>query len=116
MSSSLLPFIWFVLILCLIPAVLWLLKRTPLGGSAASGVMRLVAQLPISPNQRLVTVEVGQGEDRRWLVLGVTGAQITTLYTMAPQAEPPADAAAVSVTNFASMLAARLKGETPHAR
>ena len=114
MSSSLLPFIWFVLILCLIPAVLWLLKRTPLGGSAASGVMRLVAQLPISPNQRLITVEVGQGDDRRWLVLGVTGAQITTLHTMAPQAEPIA--APAQASNFASMLAARLKGETPHAR
>ena len=49
MSASLLPFVWFILILCLIPAVLWLLKRTPLGGSAASGVMRLVAQLPVSP-------------------------------------------------------------------
>ena len=52
MSSSLLPFIWFVLILCLIPAVLWLLKRTPLGGSAATGVMRLVAQPPF--DRRLV--------------------------------------------------------------
>jgi len=120
MTSSLLPFIWFVLILCLIPAVLWLLKRTPLGGSAATGVMRLVAQLPISPNQRLITVEVGQGDDRRWLVLGVTGAQINTLYTMAPQAEAEGKTAATTpsatVASFASMLAARLKGETPHAR
>lgn len=116
MTSSLLPFVWFVLILCLIPAVLWLLKRTPLGGSAATGVMRLVAQMPISPNQRLLTVEVGQGEDRRWLVLGVTGAQITTLHTMAPQAELAAAAPPASVANFASMLAARLKGEPPHAR
>ena len=112
MSTSLLPFVWFLLILCLIPAVLWLLKRTPLGGGAATGVMRVVANLPISPNQRLVTVEVGQGEDRRWLVLGVTGAQITTLHTMLPQAEPVASPPPA----FASILAARLKGETPHAR
>jgi flagellar protein FliO/FliZ len=116
MSSSLLPFVWFILILCLIPAVLWLLKRTPLGGSAASGVMRLVAQLPIAPNQRLLTVEVGQGDDRRWLVLGVTGAQINTLYTMAPQSEPAGAAPVASASNFASMLATRLKGEAPHAR
>ena len=114
MSSSLLPFIWFVLILCLIPAVLWLLKRTPLGGSAATGVMRLVAQLPIAPNQRLITVEVGQGNDRCWLVLGVTGTQITTLHTMAPQAEPVTTAPA-SVSSFASQLAARLKGDSRHA-
>ena len=106
MSSSILPFVWFVLILCLIPAVLWLLKRTPLGGSSATGVMRVVASLPISPNQRLVTVEVGAGADCRWLVLGVTGAQITTLHAMAPQAEPVAAPAPA----FAAMLAARLKG------
>jgi len=112
MSTSLLPFVWFILILCLIPAVLWLLKRTPLGGSAANGVMRLVAQLPISPNQRLITVEVGTGEDRRWLVLGV----ITTVYTMAPQTEPEAATPPASVSSFAAMLAARLKGEAPHAR
>ena len=110
MSSSLLPFIWFLLILCLIPAVLWLLKRTPLGGSAATGVMRVVATLPLSPNQRLVTVEVGQGEDRRWLVLGVTGAQISNLHTMVPQAEPVA-----ATAPFAQMLGARLRGEGNHA-
>ena len=47
--------------------------------------MRTVAVLPLSPSQRLLTVEVGQGEHRRWLVLGVTGQQITTLHDMAPQ-------------------------------
>ena len=108
MNASLLPFVWFILILCLIPAVLWLLKRTPLGGSAATGVMRLVAQLPISPNQRLLTIEVGQGDDRRWLVLGVTGAQINTLYSMAPQAEAAVAMPPATVSS--------LKGEAPHAR
>ena len=63
----------FVLILALIPAALWLLKRTPMGG-VAGGIapMRVVGALPLAPNQRLVTVEVGQGEQRRWLVLGVS--------------------------------------------
>jgi flagellar protein FliO/FliZ len=46
---------------------------------------------------------VGQGEDRKWLVLGVTAQNITTLHTMAPQAEAPA-AGAGPVPQFAQLL------------
>jgi flagellar protein FliO/FliZ len=78
--------IWFVAIVAMIPVALWLLKRTPMGGGGAGqGVLRSVAALPLSTNQRIVTVEVGQGEARRWLVLGVTAQSITTLHTMEPQ-------------------------------
>ena len=83
------PLAAFVLILALIPAALWLLKRTPLGGAGVGQGMRVVAALPLAPNQRIVTVEVGSGDDRRWLVLGVTPAGIQTLHTLPPQAEPP---------------------------
>ena len=107
MTSSLLPFLWFLAILCLIPLALWLLKRTPMGGGAAAGQMRTVALLPLSPNQRIVTVEVGQGEDRRWLVLGVTGTQINTLHVMPPQ---PEATPATAVMPFAEQLKARLRG------
>jgi len=102
MSQSLLPILWFIVILAMIPAALWLLKRTPMGGSAAHGTMRVVAALPIAPNQRLLTVEVGQGEDRRWLVLGVTSQHIQTLHVMAAQADAPTSSG-VS-TPFAQML------------
>ena len=95
--------LWFIAILALIPAALWLLKRTPAGGAAMQGAMRTVAVLSLSPSQRLVTVEVGRGEARRWLVLGVTGQQITTLHEMAPQEEAPVVAPAV--TPFAQLLA-----------
>jgi flagellar protein FliO/FliZ len=77
--------LWFIAILALIPVALWLLKRTPAGGASVHGLMRAVAVLPLAPGQRLVTVEVGRGETRRWLVLGVTAQQITTLHEMAPQ-------------------------------
>jgi len=79
--------LWFLVILALIPAVLWLLRRTPAGGGAAQGLMRTVAVLPLAPNQRLVTVEVGRGDARRWLVLGVSAQGISTLHEMAPQDE-----------------------------
>lgn len=80
--------IWFIAIIAMIPVALWLLKRTPMGGGAGQGMLRSVAALPLSTNQRIVTVEVGQGEARRWLVLGVTAQSITTLHTMEPQEDP----------------------------
>jgi flagellar protein FliO/FliZ len=92
----------FVAIIALIPVVLWLLKRTPMGGSAAQGVLRVVAMLPISANQRLLAVEVGSGEERRWLVLGVTPGGISTLHTLAPQAE--AGAAPTAAASFSQLL------------
>ncbi|MCE4538413.1 flagellar biosynthetic protein FliO [Pelomonas sp. P7] len=91
-ATGLLPFLWFLGIVALIPVALWLLKRTPMGGAAAAGVLRVVAQLPTAPNQRLLVVEVGQGDDRRWLVLGATAQNISTLHVMPPQAEPVAPA------------------------
>jgi flagellar protein FliO/FliZ len=87
--------LWFVAVIAMIPAALWLLKRTPLGGGAGgrAGAPRTVAVLPLSAQQKLVTVEVGQGDDRLWLVLGVTPQGIRTLHTMAAQT-PPEEAVA----------------------
>jgi flagellar protein FliO/FliZ len=87
MNSGITSLLWFVVIVAMIPLALWLLKRTPLGGAATGGLMRSVSVLPLSPSQRLVTVEVGSGAERRWLVLGVTPHNITTLHTMTPQPE-----------------------------
>jgi len=109
MSSALTSLVAFVGIVALIPLALWLLKRTPIGGGAAHGVMRTVAMLPISANQRLLTVEVGSGDDRKWLVLGVSNAGITMLHTMAPQALPVAPA---TIGSFAQLLARHLPGQS----
>ena len=108
MSTGLTSLLWFIAIIAMIPIALWLLKRTPMGGAASQGVMRSIAVLAISPNQRIVTVEVGSGEERRWLVLGVTSQAISTLHSMAPQAEvaPPA----MPLPPFAQMLANLRRG------
>ena len=95
---------WFVAIIAMIPVALWLLKRTPMGGAASNHLMRSVSALSLSPSQRIVTVEVGQGIDRRWLVLGVTAQNITTLHTMAPQADAAAVTAGPTTTPFAQLL------------
>jgi flagellar protein FliO/FliZ len=103
MSSSMTPLLWFAGVVALIPLVLWLLRRTPIGAAAASGSMRTVSTLPLSGTQRLVTVEVGTGAQRLWLVLGVTPQQIHTLHTMAPQATPSVPVHAPQ-TAFAQLL------------
>lgn len=82
--------LWFLVIIAAIPLALWLLKRSPAGArfsgsvDAGSGSMRQIASLALSASQRVVTVEVGQGEARRWLVLGVTAQQISPLHTLMP--------------------------------
>ena len=112
MFSSLL---WFVAILAAIPLALWLLRRTPAGGVSAAGALRTVAVLSLSPSQRIVTVEVGRGDARRWLVLGVTGQQITTLHEMAPQDDAGAPPSAAQPP-FAQLLARMQGKDQPHAR
>ena len=107
MPSSLAPLLWFAAIIALIPVALWLLKRTPVGGMATQGVLRSVAVLPLSPSQRIVTVEVGYGAERRWLVLGVTAHSITTLHDMAPQGDAASSDAvpgSAAATPFAHLL------------
>jgi flagellar protein FliO/FliZ len=103
MASGGMSALWFVAVIAMIPLALWLLKRTSLGrGAGSAGVMRQVGSLPLSPSQRVVTIEVGEGEDKRWLVLGVSPQSITTLHTMDAQ-EAQADALA-SITPFAQLL------------
>jgi flagellar protein FliO/FliZ len=63
-----------------------------------------VASLSLSPSQRVVTIEVGQGEERRWLVLGVTPSSINTLHSMAPQGDAPL-AVPGAAPAFAQLLA-----------
>lgn len=92
MESPVTPILWFVLILALIPAALWLLKRVPGVASHQTASSRVVGILPLSGSQRILTVEVGQGEGRVWLVLGVTPSSITLLHTLPPTGEVPATA------------------------
>ncbi|NUZ05930.1 FliO/MopB family protein [Piscinibacter koreensis] len=117
MSNGLASLFWFVAILALIPLSLWLLKRTPIGGAGGAGVIRSIGTLPISTNQRIVTVEVGAGDERRWLVLGVTPSSITTLHTMDPQddavAAPPMGPPGLQTVGpaFAQVLAKLRRGK-----
>jgi flagellar protein FliO/FliZ len=91
MQSGLNAFLWFLAVLALIPLVLWVLRRSPLGAGLTGGsngfkpgAPRPVAVLPLSAQHKLVTVEVGHGDDRLWLVLGMGPQGLRTLHTMNP--------------------------------
>lgn len=105
MASSGMTVLWFVVIVALIPLTLWLLKRSGLatgGLGATAQLIKPVGALNIGPGQRLVTVEVGQGDHKTWLVLGVTAGQINTLHTLPAQALPEAPIAATP--DFGALL------------
>lgn len=90
-APSWLPALWFLIVIALIPLALWLLKRSPLQALQQGGA-RVVGATHLGPGQRLVTVEVGEGEERRWLLLGVSNQGISKLHEMAPGSPPPATA------------------------
>lgn len=96
--SSWLPLLWFLAVLALIPLALWLLKRSPLHAAQAGG-LRVVASTHLGPGQRLLTIEVGEGEARRWLLLGATAHHIQLLTELPPGATPP-----VETPSFARLL------------
>jgi|DewCreStandDraft_4_1066084.scaffolds.fasta_scaffold05358_14 flagellar protein FliO/FliZ len=85
-------------VLALIPLAMWLLKRLGAAQPAGAAGLRVVAQLPLGPRERIVVVEAGE----RWLLLGVTAASINRVGTL-----PKGDASALagSAPSFASLLA-----------
>lgn len=107
--------LWLVVVVAAIPVTLWLLKRTPLAQAALPGVARTVSVLPLSSSQRLVTIEVGQGNERQWLLLGVSPQGISKLHTMAPQ-DAPELASAGQATPASLLRRIRTHAGNPDAR
>ena len=108
MQSTGLMVFWLLIVLALIPVSLWLLKRSGVAGLQGAGggaaVLTPVAQVSLGNGQRVVTVEVNSGEQRTWLVLGVTGQQINTLHTMEAPAVSPGANSVRPLPPFAQLL------------
>lgn len=118
MPSSGLTVLWFLGIVVLIPVALLLLKRSGLAHGSLGGaqaLIRPVGQLNLGPGQRVLTVEVGEGEAKTWLVLGVTAQHISTLHTMAPQALP-ASTPMTAHPAFAALLRRSVSGHGEHGK
>jgi flagellar protein FliO/FliZ len=72
-------------VLLLLFASLYLLKRLAAPRGAAAGLLRVVAGTAVGARERVVVVEVGE----TWLVLGVAPGRVTPL-TQLPRQEMPA--------------------------
>ncbi|MBL0917134.1 MAG: flagellar biosynthetic protein FliO [Hydrogenophaga sp.] len=111
-----------LLLLALMVGIAWALKwargRMP-GLPGVPGqqgpALKLLASLSLGPQQRVVTLQVGQGENATCLVLGVAPGSVTTLHEMPlpPEAATPAPPAP---GGFAARLAQQLVKGPGHAR
>ena len=102
-------------LLVLMVLAAWALQRwrkhlpglAPQGGPA----LKVLGAIALGPQQRVVTLQVGQGPDAQCLVLGVTPGSINTLHSLPLPAEADSGSAE-PVTGFAARLAQLTAGKT----
>ena len=95
-----------LVVVAIILACAWLLKRIGPNRRAGTQHLRVVASTPVGQRERVVIVEVAD----RWLVLGVGGGQVTRLDSMDPPTPPAVDPAASPLPgSFASRFGQALK-------
>lgn len=87
------------LVVALLFASLWLLKRLAAPRGEAAGLLRVVAATAVGARERVVIVEVGP----TWLVLGVAPGSVTALAEVQRSSLPPA-AEAPPAKDFAGRL------------
>jgi len=87
-------------VLGLVLALAWLVRRLGLPGATASGAIKVVAGAAVGQRERVVLLEVGG----TWLVIGVAPGHVSALHTM-PRAElQQAPAATPGTAPFATWL------------
>ncbi len=94
-------------------ALKWARGRVPglpglTGAGAARGPsLQLLTSLSVGPQQRVITVQVDDGQTRTCLVLGVAAGSITALHSVPMPATPAAEAPAATPLpgGFAARLA-----------
>lgn len=95
-----------LIVVAIILACAWLLKRIGPNRRAGTQHLRVVASTPVGQRERVVIVEV----DDRWLVLGVGGGQVTKLDSMTPPPNTPVTSGSAPLSgSFASRLGQALK-------
>ena len=112
-SSTFTPLLAFIGVVALIPLALWLMRRSGYAGAGQDGLMRTVSSLSLSPSQRVVVVERGQGATARWLVLGVTNENINLLTQMDAPAEVPPGLRAPQAQTVNQLIAKWRSGHGP---
>jgi flagellar protein FliO/FliZ len=92
------------LVLALLFASLWLLKRLSAPRGEAAGTMRVISGIAVGARERVVVVEVGGN----WLVLGVAPGRVTALAEM-PRGQLPPTPAATGTPAVTRDFASRLR-------
>ena len=87
------------LVLALIFAVGWIMRRIAPARSTSGGPLRIVGSQALGARERVVLLEVGE----QWLVVGVAPGNVRGLATLPRGELPPAPA--TPATAFAAMLA-----------
>ncbi len=114
MTPSLLPsLVAFVAVIAMIPVALWVMKRAQSLRPGATGPLAIVAGLSVGPRDRIAVVRAAD----RYLVVGITPAQMTLLATLdqwpgADAGAHPLEAAAATGAPLSSF--ARLLRQTRH--
>ena len=96
-------------------ALKWARRRLPGAAGHSGPPMQVLSTLTLGPQQPVETVQVGQGEDRVCLVLGVSAGSVNALHQMALPADlvDPATPIVTPASGFAARLAQLTKA--PHA-
>jgi flagellar protein FliO/FliZ len=77
-GSMLQTFAGLLLVLAVIGAVAWLLKRYAANPATAAGTIKVIAAAAVGQRERVVLVEIGG----TWLVLGVAPGQVSALHNL----------------------------------
>ncbi|HYA65154.1 MAG TPA: flagellar biosynthetic protein FliO, partial [Burkholderiaceae bacterium] len=86
-----------ILVLGLLAAAIWVLRRAGFAPRGGSSQLRLVTQLALGPRERVVIVEAGE----RWWLLGVGASGVTRLGSL-PKGD--AGASAMPAASFGALL------------
>ncbi len=90
-------------VLALVLACAWVMKRLQLRSGGSAGVIRVIAGAAVGQRERVVLLEVAG----TWLVVGVAPGRVSALHTM-PRGELPQDPAQQN-TSATPPFAERLK-------
>lgn len=92
-------FAGLVVVLALLIAAAWLLKRFSVQQKIPGGAIKVIAGAAVGQRERVVLVEVGE----TWLLVGVAPGHVSALHSM-PKVEIDATETAVSEKGFSTWL------------
>ncbi len=102
-------FLALVVVLGILYAFLWVLRRYAPAENSTQGVVKVVGGVMLGPREKVVVVEVGN----TWLLLGVTSSQVNALHTIEKPEGYTEAAAQLPLSSFAGKLGELLARRKP---